>query len=636
MIDCGEATISNNTEQNHLNQIKQIIKSHSEEIKHIQEILTNIADIYQEYITISKEFSKQLEKLAMKLKPDGKTFEGKLIQTFQSLLLFNSNSLNEMTEEMDVQIKEENKKGEENKEGLETFKHFNEVYVGQYNKTLDSYKIYETSIESYEKYLVNNELGLENKKNNLSDNHKTVFMNQQMFVNNVRACNDILKSLFDYFSTTKNDMRMKISNRCHGFNDNIIAYLKKQNDICQNQKSLFDNVKMDNNIFELEKKELKKYFLKPNPYSLQCLKKSDEKEEKSEKNEKKLSIKQVLNILQIFRNNKLLLNEQDKSKEKEENNKQEIKDIVDMVFNNSTLYEDSHKQKLISLLDEKMYQLHFLKLLNKYRTNGIFVLKKSAVKQLGYLFQYLNELIIKNMDANIIRLYFIMSFTFYYQDKENYKNVYLSKYIENNLALKDKKFWDNFLDGLITIDTESSDKNDREKEKEENGLEENYIVFTNIISIIKSMANLHLGKEFIYEYLDDITKSKYNLTEDQKLQLNNIIIDSESSSLNENEASTFSSEINELFQNQSINNSIDTNDRSTSRISRISNFFINDNRTSSLSININEFARISNNSNIIIDLNLNNPKSNNSKTNNDNNKMNTESKNESIESIEIE
>ena len=77
-----------NIEETEMNKINQIINTQNSKIERIQEFLTDIIDIYISYIKLSKEFSKKLETLAMKLKPDDKTFEGQIIQVFQSILLF--------------------------------------------------------------------------------------------------------------------------------------------------------------------------------------------------------------------------------------------------------------------------------------------------------------------------------------------------------------------------------------------------------------------------------------------------------------------------------------------------------------------------------------------------------------------
>lgn len=659
---------SNNSNENHLNQIKQIISSQSDEIQRIQEFSINIGEIYNEYINLSKEFSKKLENLAIKLKPDGNSFIDQLVQAFQSILLFKSNSINEKCEEMINQFNNVKNKNDIGDYEYETFKHFNEVYVDQYNKTMDSYKIYISGVESYEDYLINKELGLikedniinlntinalnkicnynKNNGNNfnnsnfhkLFDNHKEVFLNQQKFVNNVRACNDILKNLFDYFSCEKNKLREKIFNYFNSFNESILSCLQKQKETCLNQKLLFQSLNIKNNLTELEDKELKSHFLKPNPYSLKCLKLDEDEEEEKKENEmnnnkfnskKKLSKEQALHILQTFRNNHLLLNGQDKTKEKEEYKKQEISDIIDILFNKTFSYNNSHQQKLISLLNDKIYQLYFLKLLNKYRTKGKFILNKIALKNLGYLFQYLNELIIKNADINLFKLFFIMSLTFYYQDTESYKKYYLLKFIENHQHFKQKKFWENYLSGLIDFDLESNNK-------EENIQDINYFIFSNIISVTKSMTDFHLGKDFINEFLEEITKNKYNLNEEQKIQINYMLIDNECGSLNENERSTLSTEIYELnrssFNNNSIDNNSDNNLIVTTRnSSRISNNLYDNTRNSNFSNNMN-------NSNDNVYRNSNNSNSNSNILNTKLNSM--ECKNDSdegsLESIDVE
>ena len=213
---------------------------------------------------------------------------------------------------------------------------------------------------------------------------------------------------------------------------------------------------------------------------------------------------------------------------------------------------------------------------------------------MGYLFQYLNELIIKNLDVKLFNLLLIMIFTFYYQDSSSdiYKKYYLFKYVENNDNYKKRKLWEDYLKGLILSDI---------KQSQDNNINLNYIHFLNIMSVIKSMTDLHLGKDFINDFIE-YTNITYKLKEDQVIQINYILNDSEYGSFNENERSTVSTEINEIL-NQSFANSLDTNDN-----------------------------RFSNNSNIII--NKNNDQENNSNIN-----ILTDNKNESdgsVESIDVE
>ena len=529
----------NNT---HLQKIKQIISSQPEELKKLQLFLKDIIQIYNEYIEITKDYSKKLEKIAMKLKPDGKTTEGQLIQAIQGTILFNSNGLNEMTQEMILEY-ENNKNNSKIENGnIEILNNFTEIYNEQYNKTLDSYKIYENSIKSYEYYLINKELGLindnkNNENNNLYDNHNTVFENQEIFVNHIGACNDILKNLFAYLTDEKNKMRQNIYNYCFCFIDKISSYVSKLNETCSNQKLLLDNLK---NITTLENKELDEHFLKPKPYSLKCLTLDENINNNDFPLLKQLNREQALHILQIFHNNGLILNEQDKTKELEQFKKQEISNILNIIINDSSQYTDIQKQKLIESFSEQNYQKYFLKLLNSPLTKGKFILSKSALTNLGELFCYLNELIIKSGEINLIKQLFIISLSFYYQDKETGQKFYLLQYIENHPQLKNKNFWEKYLEGLIKIDIEMNNKIEKE-----NCTELNYITFSNILTVTKNMSEFHLGKLFINEFLEDIINKKYKLTEEQIIQINYVLDDSESASIMEE--SPYFSELNKTL-----------------------------------------------------------------------------------------
>ena len=165
-----------------------------------------------------------------------------------------------------------------------------------------------------------------------------------------------------------------------------------------------------------------------------------------------------------------------------------------------------------------------------------------------------------------------------------------------------------------------------EKEKKEEWQDINYIIFSNIISVTKSMSDFHCGKDFINEFLENITKNKYNLNEEQKIQINYMLIDNEYGSLNENDRSTLSTDVNELNQSLLYNNSLDNNliDNNVIRTSSLNN--LNNTRNSSISSN--------NLSQIILNRASNNSNNFTSKLNEF--KSNNDSDDGSLESIDIE
>ena len=279
-------------------------------------------------------------------------------------------------------------------------------------------------------------------------------------------------------------------------------------------------------------------------------------------NNYKLSIGQALNILQVFRNNGLILDQETEKKGKEEKDKQEILNYLNGLFSKKYLiYEETETQKMVSLLNDKTNQKFFLEKLNDFRNNLKFFMNKNALQNLGYLFQYLNELITKNFDAKLFNLLLIMLFTFYSQDNDTCSKYYLYRYLENSPSYKNRKLWENYLEDLIVLDIKESSYQD---------IELNYFYFLNTMSVINSMCNLHLGKDFISDFIE-YSGTKYKLKDDQLIQVNYILNDKECGSFNDKERSTISTEINDL--NQNLHNSIDNINLNIS----------NDNRTSSIS-----------------------------------------------------
>ena len=140
------------------------------------------------------------------------------------------------------------------------------------------------------------------------------------------------------------------------------------------------------------------------------------------------------------------------------------------------------------------------------------------------------------------------------------------------------------------------------------------------------MSDFHLGKEFIDEFLEEITKNKYSLDEEQKIQINYMLIDNEYGSFNEIDRSTAATELNELNQSSFINNSIDNIDFN---LIRASNINLIENRNSYIFKNNDSIInRISNNSNNII--------TNNTASDLHALDLKSESDEGSLESIEIE
>ena len=75
---------------NNYEKVTNYIKEKTEKLSKIRKDLSNIKELFKNYVSITKKYCDQIAALALELKPDGKTKEGELTQAIQGILLFNS------------------------------------------------------------------------------------------------------------------------------------------------------------------------------------------------------------------------------------------------------------------------------------------------------------------------------------------------------------------------------------------------------------------------------------------------------------------------------------------------------------------------------------------------------------------
>ena len=128
---------------------------------------------------------------------------------------------------------------------------------------------------------------------------------------------------------------------------------------------------------------------------------------------------------------------------------------------------------------------------------------------------------------------------------------------------KDRKFWENYLEGLIIQDIKDTPPDE---------LNLNFTQFVQTMTVIKSMTDLNLASDFVSEFMEYIF-DKYKLKDDQKVQVNDLFYYSiRVGSFSRIKRSTISSDTN----GQSFHNSLD-NKRfllSENRSSNVSNIII--------------------------------------------------------------
>ena len=96
--------------------IKEYLSSQPTKIKDLNEVSKTLNSIIKSFIEYTKNYSNQIEFLAMKMVPNY-TIEGELIQAIQTILLFYSEGLNNLTSE----LKKKHIKFEDNESFLQFF-----------------------------------------------------------------------------------------------------------------------------------------------------------------------------------------------------------------------------------------------------------------------------------------------------------------------------------------------------------------------------------------------------------------------------------------------------------------------------------------------------------------------------------
>lgn len=194
-----------------------------------------------------------------------------------------------------------------------------------------------------------------------------------------------------------------------------------------------------------------------------------------------------------------------------ESKKQEMRDLLQKILDNSIFSTDDKKQLLL-FINEDWGQKSFLFFLSKMRTSGKFCREEELVKYLAEILNKILDFAEKKSDYESAKNCIILSQTYYYEDKNTMEKKYLVELI-NNKWLKQPVFWRNIIDVMIKEDIEKFRKIKEENEKlNQNEQKEsiNNIVFGQIISYINNMKDFKIEKKSIVKIVDEFVE-KYKI-----------------------------------------------------------------------------------------------------------------------------
>ena len=533
---------------NTFEEVTDYIKRKTDKISKIKQDLTNINELFKNFISITKKYCDQIAFLALQLKPDANTNEGNLIQAIQGILLFNSVSLETLAKEMEKSLGF--LKNQENVDScLNALDDYSKLYQTNYSDLIKSYCTYINEIEQYEKYLMNEEMGLNN--NNFNNDHKLKEkITPQKITNNIDKVLQAKKNYLEQRVSMNNIIDQIVKNGLkletmlnEGFSNILKIFLSKLNECLEGQKKKYEgqSLILEHLSDKIKSEKIEKYNDGIQEYHLHCLsvyiniknlmrnKNSNAKESvKNQKSKdfdiyKDITLENIDHIIKEMKRNGLEI----RKKDLEDLENEKVKDFIEkksklVSSKTDENFTEEDKNKLIKYLKEdEEYRSLFLQILNNDRAKGGQIFNKNIFLYIGEIFSQLNDLVLEKNDYKFFKYISIIAMTYFIN--EGKKKIYLFECIKDNDKLKNMEFWKNYSSFVVDCDI----KNDITKQelKTEQSIKTKYKFagFSNALTIVNNMVNFGFDRDIINEYIN-FAKQKYSLTKEQIDQIEDLII----------------------------------------------------------------------------------------------------------------
>ena len=567
---------------NNYEKVTNYIKEKTEKLSKIRRDLSNIKELFKNYVSITKKYCDQIAALALELKPDGKTKEGELTQAIQGILLFNSVSLETLAKEIEKIFKIKKNKKDSAITGLEEF---SKIYQISLSKLITNYCIYINEIEKYEKYLMNKEMGFDNEdnekkeekekqekqENNNNNNEENTLNNKksgeiknnnsnnginkveknepEKLTNNIEIVLEKRKEYIDEIEPMNNLINKLVE---FGVNEEKILneeffnisklFVDKLNECLEGQKKKYEDqsLVLADLYNKIQTEQIENLNSGIQQYPLHCLSvyinvknlirnKNYSKEEivKNQKSKdfeiyKDITLSNIENIIKEMKENGLEIREEDMKDLEIEKVKDYIEKKSKLIFAKTDKdFSLEDKNILIDYFREKEeYRSFFLQILNNDRSKGGEFYNMNIYNYFGELFRCINDLILEKNDFRFFKYVSIISMTYYINDGK--KKRYLYEFIKDNDKLKNIDFWEKYLQYVVDLDI----KNDITKKElitEESAKAKlKFAAFSNVLTIINNMVNFNFEESFINKFIDFAGKN-YSLTKEQISQIQDLI-----------------------------------------------------------------------------------------------------------------
>jgi len=515
-----------------LQKITNYIENKRDRMSKIKNCYNQAKEVMRKFVDITKDYSNNIVSIAMTLLPNSETIEGKLIQSIQSILLFNSENLIKLINDISNIYKAFKAANESN--GLNDF---SIIYQTSFSNVVKLYSEYIDESEMYEKYLIHKELGIlgkeyeKNDKQNenfgfdiiekddiyidkdkgkkkkkeiskgkeeiiketslptktkneiLCDNHQKIIDYEKEYLKNVGETNRLIKKLIEFGWNEERLLTIDFYNNCKNFIDKLLDCLSRQKSEYEGQLTVFKEL---NEIIKSDKIELfyleaQKYALHSlsiymNNRALQSMKLSEKENNTIDKDNfeidiyKNLKIENIGNIINEMRSNNLEVKKEDLENYEREKNLSLIEKNTKLIFEtDSDLdFSDDDLNKMIEIFKNDKEYILFF--LQRLNNDRSRGGLISSMK----IYKRIGELF-KLINDLVLENNDLDCFKYicilsmtYYRNNGNDK-IYIYEYIKDHQSLKNLDFWKKYLETLIQYDINNSIySNENEKIDTEN------------------------------------------------------------------------------------------------------------------------------------------------------------------------
>ena len=537
-------------------------------LKYLNEIVKEFSKLSESYISkIQTLFAKFSQEEMAKKKITITDEEIEVSDSLKIIVNFVIEKINKMIEMASQILNKDNEKGNKIESTLNTKK--NEIldnYSKQITEIAQLNSDYHIEFSKYENYLMKKYLGIENQNEEKKENNSKKKNSKEIEqVDNTNDTNNVLKTReiqdkiikfaqdsnnnvkedLKFFFELKKSSQEKILNLYKDFGNSLINGFFTEQNYMEKIKSFKDTLeKKLKSVDEMELQGYKHILLNLKPYSLKFFpNKNNEKLEMNINNVKFIDYEKLYEIIMEIKNNALMMSEENLIKFEEIQKILYINHVIDSLFDKNygeKKDKEKGKQKIAETDEQKLYKMKnyfdmgdiyrssFIRHLNNKRADGNLCINKKASEILGDLMFNLSKKAIEEKDYPLFKIVSFLSITYYY--KENDKKIYISKYLSSFPEFSNKQFWIDYLKAII--DDEFKNNNILEKSISDFAYTElknlkskkiHTIIYSNIISLTKSMIDFGINKDFITEWLNLVVYNILYIEDSEKAEIINII-----------------------------------------------------------------------------------------------------------------